>query len=138
MNETQKKAIEKIYKEIEEFKGDKYGQVIYKPVAEALKQFCDNERFAAAILESDKTLSDCCKDVTKGVTKSLSDIDAYRKAVQFYFPEANVKFDMRIILSGEDLEKTVETLETLKGDLPEISSRETHTEHKIISLFDIL
>ena len=127
MNETQKKAIEKIDKEVKEFKGDKYGKVICKPVANALKQFCGNERFAAAILNSDKTLSDCCKAVTESVKESLSDADAYRKAVQFYFPDADIKFDMRIILSGEETENT-----------NIVEAADPRGDDEVISIFDVL
>ena len=135
MNETQKQAIEKIEKETKEFKGNRYGQVIYMPVAETLKQFCGNEQFAAAVLGSGKTLSECCKEVTKGVKGSLSDIETYKRAVQFYFPEADIKFDMRIILSGEDVEKPVETVDNSQT---QAEAPADQGENKIISLFDIL
>ena len=137
MNETQKQAIEKIEKETKEFKGDKYGRVIYMPVAETLKQFCGNEQFAAAVLGSDKTLSDCCKEVTKGVKGSLSDIEAYKRAVQFYFPGADIKIDMRIILSGAEEVVDEKSVESVENNLPE-SAPSNQSEYRIISLFDVL
>lgn len=137
MNEREN-AIAKIDTEVEEFQGDRYGKVIYKPVAEALKQFCGSPRFAAAILESDKTLSDCCKAVTKGVKDALSDIEAYRRAVQFYFEGADVKFDMRIILDNENTEvdNAVENVD----NIPAYSGNNSYSgaDDGIISIFDIL
>ena len=40
------------------------------------------------------------KAVAKGVGNSLSDIEAYRRAVQFYFPGATVQMQMTIDLIG--------------------------------------
>lgn len=135
MNEIQKQAIEKIEQESRKYTGDQYGQAVYKPVADTLMQFCQNEQFATAIIDSDKTFSDCIKAVVKDVRGSLPDIEAYRRAVKFYFPTADIKFDMRIILSGEDVEKPVETVDNSqeKTEAPADQS-----ENKIISLFDIL
>lgn len=131
-------AIAKIDMEVGEFQGDKYGKVIYKPVAEALKQFCSNQQFAAAILASDKTLSDCCKAITKGVTNAISDIEVYRRAVQFYFAGADVKFDMRIILSGEnaDVDNAVDSVD----NSPAVSDNvpDSGEDDSVISIFDIL
>lgn len=137
MNEREN-AIAKIDMEVGEFQGNKYGKVIYKPVAEALKQFCSNQQFAAAILESDKTLSDCCKAITKGVTNVISDIEAYRRAVQFYFAGADVKFDMRIILGDEssDVDNAVDSVD----NSPEVSDNvpDSGADDSVISIFDIL
>lgn len=131
-------AIAKIDMEVEEFQGDKYGKVIYKPVAEALKQFCGNQHFATAILNSDKTLSDCCKAITKGVKNAISDIEVYRRAVQFYFEGADVKFDMRIILSDEnaDVDNAVENVDNIPVESDNTSN--SGMDDGIISIFDIL
>ena len=40
--------------------------------------------------------------VAKGVGGSISDIEAYRKAVQFYFPGAEIETTMRVRLCGDD------------------------------------
>ena len=39
--------------------------------------------------------------VAKGVGDSISDIEAYRKAVKFYFSTANIHFTMTIDLCGD-------------------------------------
>ena len=36
--------------------------------------------------------------MVKGVGSSISDLDAYRRAVQFYFPGADIKMQMSIDL----------------------------------------
>lgn len=58
------KAIEKIQKELKAFTGGNKEKAVSKPVAETLEMFCkQNEEFAQAIYESDKTLSNCCKTI---------------------------------------------------------------------------
>ena len=132
MNDIQKQAIEKIKKESAEFKGDKYGNVVAAPTAEALEKFCEqSEDFAVAVLNADKRFSECISSVVKGVKASISDLEVYQKAVRFYFPKADIKFDMRIILPG-DVDKPVETVE----NSPEQTA--VSGENQIISLFDIL
>lgn len=93
------KAIEKIEQEMKSFKGDKYGQAVGASVAEALKDFARQDgEFAQAIIQNDKTVSDCCAQIMKGVGGSVSDIEVYRRAAAFYFPGATVRFQMMIDL----------------------------------------
>lgn len=71
----------------------------------ALCEFCrQNAEFAQAVEQSDKTLTDCCKTVAEGVGDSISDLEAYTKAVQFYFSGAIVKFRMEIYMSESEAE----------------------------------
>ncbi len=96
-------AIEKIARELKTFKGDKYGEVIKNGVAAALKDFAQqDEEFAQAIVQNDKTLSECCAAIVKGVTTAISDNEAYKRAAQFYFPGACVFFQMKIELCPAD------------------------------------
>ena len=46
------------------------------------------------------TFEDCMKAVAKGCGSSISDLDAYKKAVQFYFPGAQIRMTMTIDLIG--------------------------------------
>ena len=72
------------------------------PIGEMLISFCrQDQRFADAVFEKKETLSDCLKAVTHGVTYMISDVDAYKKAVQFYFPAADVDFKCVIVLPAE-------------------------------------
>jgi len=81
--------------------------VVYKDVAKTLISFCDDERFARAIAESEKTLSDCCKAIMSDVGHSgISDLEVYKRAAEFYFPTATVLFKMEICLDAqEELER---------------------------------
>lgn len=68
-------------------------------VKKALIEFCRQEsEFAQAIIENSKTLSDCCKEIMKNCGNSISDFAVYQKAVQFYFPGADISFNMKIDL----------------------------------------
>ena len=95
-------AIEKLNKEEQTFKGDRKAQVIYRPVASALRDFCaQDDEFAQAVVQPDKPLSDCCKAILKDTGNSISDLEAYRSAAKFYFSTADVRFRMEIDLCGD-------------------------------------
>lgn len=68
-------------------------------VKAALISFCKQEsKFAQAILESKQTFKDCMSAVAKNSGNCLSDLEAYRRAVQFYFVGADIEFQMKIDL----------------------------------------
>lgn len=92
-------AIEKIQKELKSTSGDQKANAVKKHVADTLIGFCrQDEEFAQAIMQADKTLGDCCKSIMAGCGSSISDLEVYRKAVQFYFPGADIRIDMTIDL----------------------------------------
>lgn len=99
-----KKALEKIDTELKEFKGDQCENVMKDRCAEVLKNFCQqDEEFAQAVVQTDKTLSDALKAVVEKYTKQtrtqgISDLDAFKEIVSFYFPEAGINFSMTIDL----------------------------------------
>jgi len=76
-------------------------KVICTHVADKLIQFAENKTFGLEIQKSENTLLDCCKAVTKNVEKHISDIEVYKKAVQFYFPSADIEFKMDIIIDNQ-------------------------------------
>ena len=89
---------EKLEKEMAEI-NEQRAKVIAQPTLNALMEFCRQEsEFAQAIMESSKTFSECCKSVVKGVGNSISDLEVYKKAVQFYFEGADIRFEMKIDL----------------------------------------
>lgn len=89
---------EKLNKESAEVGGNKE-KVMLSAVKSALISFCKQEsEFAQAILESKKSLKECMTAVAKDSGNALSDLEAYRRAVQFYFPGANIEFKMVIDL----------------------------------------
>lgn len=69
-------------------------------VERALKLFAQSEpEFAEAIIAKGKNgFTQCLQEVVKDAGSSLSDIEVYRRAVNFYFPGAGVRFIMRIDL----------------------------------------
>lgn len=94
-------AIEKLCKELGEFKGGQKEQAVSKYVANTLKSFClQDEEFAQAVVQSGKTLSDCCTEIMKDTKNYISDNEVYRRAAQFYFPGSDIIFSMKINLSA--------------------------------------
>ncbi len=70
-------------------------------VSSALQDFCkQDQEFAQAVVQGG-SLADCMAAVAKGVGNSISDIDVYKKAVQFYFPGAKVQMQLTIDLIGD-------------------------------------
>ena len=94
-------AAEKIAQELKDFKGDRYGQAVKDFVASTLTNFCQqDERFAQVVFRTEATLSDCCSKIMKNCGSHISDIDVYRGAVRYYFPNAEIQFTMTIDASG--------------------------------------
>lgn len=95
-------AVDKLGQEEASFSGGSKEQAIHKAVAATLKKFCEEDaRFAQVFLKTRRTLSDCCGQIVRGVGNSISDIEVYRRAVQFYFPNSEIEFKMNILLTGE-------------------------------------
>ena len=92
--------IEKYFEE--EIKGRKQS-AIASAVRDALENFCDQEQeFEQAILQSGKSFQECLNSVVENCGSCLSDIEAYRRAVKFYFTTATVSFVMTIDLCGDN------------------------------------
>lgn len=83
-------------------------------VAKVLQDFCrQDEEFAQAVAQGG-SFADCMRAVAKGVGESISDLDAYKKAVRFYFPGADISVQMKIDLIGDAAKKPVERAEEKK------------------------
>lgn len=81
----------------------RHAQVIAKPTADALIEFCRQEpEFEQAIEQSGKSFADCLNTITKGIGQAISDLEVYSRAVKFYFPVAKVRFRMEIDLCGDN------------------------------------
>lgn len=94
-------AKEKICDGKKEVKGNKEGAMKHA-IADALISFADQDNeFARAICEGG-SFADCMKAVAKGVGNSISDIEAIRKAVDFYFKGAKVNFTMTISVNPHE------------------------------------
>jgi len=99
-----KNALDKLEAGAKEKITDRYGSVIKTYVHNALAEFCkQNESFAQAIIDGG-TFAECIKYCTEGIggNTGISDIDIYRRAVQFYFPGAQVDFHISIITEGAE------------------------------------
>lgn len=100
-------AIDRLAKEDKESKFDRYGIVMHTAVCGALSEFCrQNAEFAQAICQSNKHFSDCMRAVAKGISNAISDLDAYTRAVQFYFSTATISFKMLIDVGDGVLNET--------------------------------
>ncbi len=72
-------------------------------VHDALVTFCgQNEEFAQAVAQSDKTLWAVCEEAVKNVGTSVSDLEVYRSAVAAYFPGAQVDCVMTVRMSEHE------------------------------------
>ena len=97
-------AIDKLNEGMNEKITDRYGNVIKTYVHNALTGFCrQNEAFAQAVLNGG-TLPECIKHCVQGLHENtgISDVDIYRRAVQFYFPGAQVDFHISIVTEGAE------------------------------------
>ena len=93
-------ASDKLKAQAKEYKGTHY--VVRDGVLNALIHFCQqSEEFAKTVYESDKTLNACLKVVMNDHGSCLSDIEAYRRAVSFYFEAAEISFEMVIQLPSQ-------------------------------------
>lgn len=98
MNEWYEQAKSKLEAEKGVGNYDRYASAMKNAVCEALERFCrQDEEFAQAVVQGG-TFADCMKAVAKGCGSSISDLEAFRRAVQFYFPGADVKFHMTVDL----------------------------------------
>lgn len=110
------RAIEKLEKQSKEVKGMKETAVAGE-TAKALISFCkQDEEFAQAVVQSDKTFGEACKYAVKDCKNSISDIEVYRKAVEFYFPGATVEMIMKVDLCGS-VKKESNTISLSFADL---------------------
>ena len=93
-------AIAKLTEEKKAVTGQKE-KIMAGAVFSAVKDFClQDEEFAQAVVQGG-SFADCMKKVASGVGQSISDLDAYKKAVQFYFPGAKVSMQLSIDLIGD-------------------------------------
>lgn len=112
------RAIEKLNTEFKAFKGDKYTEIMKGAVLDALIGFCkQNEEFADAVMVADKTFKGAMDAVRKSVKgNGISDIEAYRAAVGYYFAGAVVDFVMNIRMSEFEEPKNEPKIEAKKED----------------------
>lgn len=138
MEEFVSKAVEKIESGIAAVKGQKEN-VVKRPVADALISFCrQQEEFAQAVVQSDNSFADCVAHVVKGCGNALSDIEAYRKAVGFWFPGAVVDMVLTIRMSEYEEPEDI-TEEAVPAVTEKTEKAKSQTSGDLsFSLFDLL
>ena len=93
-------AHEKLKKERAAVSGQKE-KAMAGEVLDVIRDFCSQEpEFAQAVVQGG-SFAECMKKVAAGVGTSISDLEAYKKAVQFYFPGAVVNMQLTIDLIGD-------------------------------------
>ena len=104
-------AIARLDKELKELKpADQKIKAMKQAVHDALVEFCAQDgEFAQAVVQGG-TFTDCMAAVVKDVGTSISDLEAYRRAVQFYFPGADIKMQMSIDLCPQAVEPEAPTV----------------------------
>ncbi len=99
----QELAKEKLDSELKTFQGNKYGKAVQTYVANALRDFCaKSPQFAETFFKTKRSLSDCVAEIMKGCGNHISDIEVYRRAAKFYFPNSEVNFILTIELTGDE------------------------------------
>lgn len=102
MTEYQNQALERLDRELKEGTFDRCAAIMKQGVHDALADFCrQDDEFAQAVVQGG-TFADCMKAVAKNCGKGISDLEAYRRAVRFYFPGADIAFQMQIYLCDSD------------------------------------
>lgn len=112
MNEWYEQAKNKLEAEKKAGSYDRYAGAMKDAVCEALDGFCRQDaEFAQAVVQGG-AFADCMKAVAKGCGSSISDLEAFRRAVRFYFPGADVKFHMTVNLCADVEAEAVATEQT--------------------------
>ena len=100
MSDIVTEAKEKLEREHKAAKYDKYARIMKDGVKQTLVQFCDQSEVFAERVAHGKSFEECMKAVAKNCGNGLSDVDAYKRAVKFYMPEAKIRVHMEIF-TGE-------------------------------------
>lgn len=100
MNFYLDKALKKLEEEYKSGSFDKYANIMKRAVKDTLADFCrQDDEFAQAVVQGG-SFTDCMKAVAKSCGTGISDLEAYSRAVKFYMPGADIKFQMQIIQKG--------------------------------------
>lgn len=109
--------IERLNREIADVKGNTAADVMKQAVKDALISFCSqNEDFAEAVLRCTKSFKECMDAVAKDFKQGISDYEAYRRAVKFYLPEAEIEFQMKIRTKQHDKILSFKITELMGGN----------------------
>lgn len=125
MTQVQTDAVRKLKEaDLKATKLDRMQEYLAPYVTDTCARFCEqNEDFAAAVMAEGKSLVGCLQAL-KLPGQGLgycSDFDVYRMAAQYFFPEADVEYSMKISMPAKKqtpakvLTLTMEQLLNLTG-----------------------
>ncbi len=98
---TIEKLKEKLVSERKAIDG-RFAKLIEGEVVNQLLIFAEqDEELAEVVLDHPRSFKQCMDAVMKDIGYSISDIDAYRRAVKFYFPEWDVECSMKLTKPGK-------------------------------------
>lgn len=121
----QQEAVAKIEQGYKTAKADKYGNVVKKPLCDVLCDFCRQDaEFAQAVVQGG-SFEDCLAAAVRGAQNHTPDIEIYSKAVQFFFPGAEIHLSMSIDLvgqAGQPAENSAPAPQKSSGILLDLSS----------------
>jgi len=121
MSEFRDEALKKLREGAKNVRGSKE-TAMKEAVRATLETFCtQDEEFAQAVVQGG-SFSDCMTAVAKGVGGHISDLEAYKKAVQFYFPGAEVRMQLTIDLIGSAAGTETAKTEPVAEEKPKIIS----------------
>lgn len=100
MSDIVTEAKEKLAREHKAAKYDKYAKIMKDGVKKTLAQFCEQSEVFAEKVAHGRSFEECMKAVAKNCGTGLSDVDAYKRAVNFYMPGAQIRAHLEII-TGE-------------------------------------
>lgn len=128
MTDIQIRATEKLNEEFENNKKNfgRAAAIMAPDTKKALISFIEqDEEFADAVYHNSQTFGDCMKAVEKNCFSALSDLEAFKRAVQFYFPGAEIEYQMKLYVNPYELEDKKK-------------SEQSDKQFKTFSLFDVL
>lgn len=99
---------EKITLDLASAKLGKKELAIQNDTIKAVELFCEQHPEFRQAVEQGGSFADCLKHCVSGSGSSISDLEVFKRAAQFYFPEADVHFHMQIILPGDTPEYVAE------------------------------
>ena len=97
MSDIVTEAKGKLEREHKAAKYNQYARIMKDGVKKTLEQFCEQSEVFAEKVAHGKSFEECMKAVAKNCGNGLSDVDAYKRAVNFYMPGAQIKAHLEIV-----------------------------------------
>lgn len=92
---------EKITLDLESAKLGRKELAIQADTVKAVELFCEQHPEFRQSVEQGGNFGDCLKHCVSGSAGAISDLEVFKRAAQFYFPEADVHFHMQVVLPGD-------------------------------------